>query len=450
MVSGKMSVRSAFTLVEMAVVLVLFGILVMFAAGMLAPLLRSEISATQERDIDKAMNRLIQRVRLSFNDVPLFANLNWNQATDENDNSTFRAIQKAPYDFATGSTALFYANDFFVFDSNGRKFNLYSGIPIKRGYFTSKANSLASTADWFEYSRKVCEHTDATITVVECLNEGCAYEDNISSDNATVTTDVAYLITTANMSPVVTSKNAFNSANCRSRTGNINAAAPLALDDCPGSVNNPRTIRIPYAERYDGRFKLVTLGRLRDEVGCSTGFIIPRNYSPPTVHQSSYADYVPEGYVGRIALTFTVSNGWPMYWCIEWEHERSRIFTNSGGKPQAAPTRVAESWLGKAIVTNDDVGAGNVRSYCLRNSDGNDLTSVDPKYISFGDSQLIHVLAAPIGNESTAFTSDHGEFASSEDRVRLRNRGVYHLNLYISDRPDMSKIIDHVTLNFVQ
>jgi prepilin-type N-terminal cleavage/methylation domain-containing protein len=438
---GKSAVRRGFTLVEMAVVLVLFGVLVMFAAGMLAPLLRSEIAATQQRDIDKAYNRLIQRIKMSFYDVPLFANLNWDQGKDNTSSTNFTGLSADNYNWDYGRAPLLYSSGYPVYDSNGKGFWLYSGIPVKRDYFNKKSASLASTAGWFDYSRKVCEHTEATITVKECLTKEC------TGEGARITPNVAFLITTPGMTPKVQSQSV--GSGCYSRTGTRDAAAPIALDSCPGgSVNNQRTITIPYMDRYDARFKLITLERLRDEIGCNAGYIIPRSYSPPTVSTSSWLSYVPEGYVGRTALTFAVSHGWPVYWCVEWEHENSKIFRDKS-VPQAAPTRIAEEFLGKDIVTASSGVPGGVRGYCLRKSKG--IGDVDSKYISFGDSQLIHMLTAPTGLESTSsYNNPSGLNENQYDLVRLKNRGVYHLNLYISDRSDMSKIIDHVTINLVQ
>jgi prepilin-type N-terminal cleavage/methylation domain-containing protein len=450
MVFGKSFNKRGFTLIEMAVVLVLFGVLVMFAAGMLAPILRSEITATQKRDVEKAMNRLIQRIKMSFYDVPLYANLNWDQTKDAN-NSVFVGLLGDNYSFTLGRAPLFYSSGYPVYDSNGKGFWLYSGIPVKRAYFNAKAinrsyyvngsgtdNDAEYFPDWFEYSRKVCEHTEATITVKECLNKECKEPDDM-----VITEQVAFLITTPNLTPKV--EYPVNIPCSAWPNGGPNADIYTSYDNCPGGVDNKRTIEIPYTERYDSSYKFITLGRLRDEIGCNAGQIIPRSYTPPTINTSSDLYYVTEGYVGRVALTFAVSHGWPMYWCIEWEHEVSRVYWLSGGAPQSAPTKLAED---KQFLTTNS-GVGPVRGYCLRkvNNEG----EVDPKYISFGDSQLLHVLLAPTGLESTGFTSlNYGESDPPERRARLNNRGVYHLNLYISDRPDMSKIVDHVTLNFVQ
>ncbi|MDR2104729.1 MAG: prepilin-type N-terminal cleavage/methylation domain-containing protein [Deferribacteraceae bacterium] len=431
-------VQRGFTLVEMAVVLVLFGILVMFAAGMLAPLLRSEIAATQQRDIDKAMNRLIQRIKMSFYDVPLFANLDWDQSLDNETIDMFRKL--AGYDWASSKAPLQYSSGYPVYDSNGQGFWLYSGIPVNVDYFKNKANHLASTTSWFDYSRKVCEHTDATITVVECLDKNCVQK--------TVTDNVSFLITTAEMNLKMEVESSPSSA-CKSAS--TKSGISTGLDNCPGSVNNKRTFEVPYTERYNSRLKYITLGRLRDEIGCNAGHIIPRNYNSPTLNQSSFTWFAPEGGIGRVALTFAVSHGWPVYWCMEWEHESNKIFTNTGDRPQAAATRISESWLGKTIVTTNS-GVGEVRGYCLKKSKGDG--DLDPKFISFGDSQLIHVLTTITGRESTGFNDYDGHFVAEHtatyDRMRLANRGVYHLNLYISDRPDMSKIIDHVTVNLVE
>jgi prepilin-type N-terminal cleavage/methylation domain-containing protein len=502
MVFGKSSTKRGFTLVEMAVVLVLFGVLVMFAAGMLAPLLRSEITTTQKRDLEKAMNRLVQRIKMSFYDVPLFANLNWDQSKD-NDASptTFYGFSADNYSFTLGRAKLLYSSGYPVYDSNGKGFWLYSGIPIKRGYFSEKAKSVSFSTlgtlvnadykleyipDWFEFSRKVCEHTEATITVKECLTKEC------TGDNVSVTEDVAFLITTPNLTPKV--EYPVNKP-CGPWPDGPKADIWSAYDDCPGGVNNKRTFTIPFTERYDSAFKLITLGRLRDEVGCNAGHIIPRNYSPPTVSSTSDAWYVPEGYSGRVALTFATSNGWPMYWCMEWEHEWGKIYRNSATiderAPQSAPTRIAgnnnlclsgntfyRTLCNKDVVTMDhleynttlhelgtypDTSKGesstNIRGYCTRKANG--IGDVNPKFISFGDSQLIHVVMANLlgaalyygvsmPTEYTSFTNDHGPYAEyTVDWVRLNSRGVYHLNLYISDRPDMSKIIDQVNLNLV-
>jgi prepilin-type N-terminal cleavage/methylation domain-containing protein len=498
MVFGKSFNKRGFTLVEMAVVLVLFGVVVMFAAGMLSPLLRSEITTTQKRDVEKAMNRLVQRIKMSFYDVPLFANSNWDQSKD--DDSLPLAFYGFPigndnYSFTLGRAPLLYSSGYPVYDSNGKGFWLYSGIPVKREYFDNKSriNSYTHSTDhrfdwlpnWFEYSRKICEHTEATLIVRECLNKGC------EGDNVSVTENVAFLITTPNLTPKVEYKSA---SGCTGSTYNASksAAIPVALDSCPGGVNNKRTLTIPFTERYDSTFKLITLGRLRDEVGCNAGHIIPRNYSPPTVGTTSDAWYVPEGFSGRVALTFTTSNGWPMYWCMEWEHEWGKIYRNSATidskAPQSAPTRIAENTnlclsgntfyrtlCNKDIVTMDHLeynstlhelgtyptpeeNSTSIRGYCTRKANG--IGDVNPKFISFGDSQLIHVVMANLlgaalyygvsmPTEYTSFTSDHGPHGLEEDWVRLNSRGVYHLNLYISDRPDMSKIIDQVNLNLI-
>jgi prepilin-type N-terminal cleavage/methylation domain-containing protein len=459
-------IKRGFTLIEIAVVLVLFGILVMFTAGMLAPVLRSDIVTTQERDMDKAMNRLIQRIKMSFYDVPLYANFDWDMAKYQ-DNGVFTALG-ASYDWQNGSAPLSYLSGYPVYDSNGKGFTLYSGIPKRLGYFYNRATLAGTSSLWFEFNRKVCEHTEATITVRECLNR-----DNCTGDNVKVTEDVAFLITTPNMTPKITYPNAFSSATCR--PGGFGTT--VAQDSCPGGVTNPRTIEIPFTEKFDSRFALITLGRLRDEIGCNAAQIIPRNYSPPTIGTTSDAWYVPEGYSGRVALTFTASNGWPFYWCMEWEHEWGKIYRNSttidGRAVQSAPTRIAENTgsclyngafsrtrCTKDLVTDDAlpelISAGytgtSVRGYCTRRANGEG--AVDPRYISFGDSQLIHMVfanmfAAGIANEYTSFTDNQGPHSDAHDRVRVRARGVYHLNLYISDRPDMSKIIDQVNLNLV-
>jgi prepilin-type N-terminal cleavage/methylation domain-containing protein len=493
MVFGKSFTKRGFTLVEMAVVLVLFGVMVMFAAGMLSPLLRSEITTAQQRDVEKAMNRLIQRIKMSFYDVPLYANINWDQAQDnESDPTKFFAL--SGYDWEKGRAPLYYSSGYPVYDSNGKGFWLYSGIPVKRGYFENKVkinsfivdttgtdDDVFKIPDWFEYSRKICEHTDATITVIECLDKDCSQK--VTTDN------VSFLITTPNLTPIVEYKIVNG---CTVPPANTkNAAIPITLDNCPGSLNNKRVFTIPFAERYDSRFKFITLGRLRDEVGCNAGHIIPRNYSPPTVGTTSDSWYVPEGYSGRVALTFTASNGWPMYWCMEWEHSWGRIYRNSTtidrqSASQSAPTRIAEntneclkagtntfllSECVKDIVTDDHLYGGHlgtypdiskgednytVRGYCTRKAKG--IGDVNPKFISFGDSQLIHLVFANLfaaglsDNEYTSFNGtgqDQGPHGDDVDWVRLNSRGVYHLNLYISDRPDMSKIIDQVNLNLV-
>jgi prepilin-type N-terminal cleavage/methylation domain-containing protein len=493
MVFGKSFTKRGFTLVEMAVVLVLFGVMVMFAAGMLSPLLRSEITTAQQRDVEKAMNRLIQRIKMSFYDVPLYANLNWDQAQDnESDPTKFFAL--SGYDWEKGRAPLYYSSGYPVYDSNGKGFWLYSGIPVKRGYFQNKAqnNSYFMNApgttrdvyfvpDWFEYSRKVCEHTDATITVIECLDKDCSQK--VTTDN------VSFLITTPNLTPKVEYKSVGGCPVPPASTKN--AAIPIALDNCPGSLNNKRVFTIPFTERYDSRFKFITIGRLRDEVGCNAGSIIPRNYSPPTINTTSDAWYVPEGYSGRVALTFAASHGWPVYWCMEWDHEWGKIYRNSltidGAASQSAPTRISENFnlclegnvfkrdlCERDIVTYDhlyfkdeelgtypDISKGEdnttVQGYCTRKANG--IGDVNPKFISFGDSQLIHLVLANLygstfiygsmPHEYISFTNNHGPIGSDVDRVRVFSRGVYHLNLYISDRPDMSKIIDQVNLNLV-
>jgi prepilin-type N-terminal cleavage/methylation domain-containing protein len=479
----RFSVKRGFTLIEMAVVLVLFGILVMFTAGMLAPVLRSDITTTQERDIEKAMNRLIQRIKMSFYDVPLYANFDWDMGKYQ-DNGVFTPMPSAYYNWEEGSAPLLYLNGYPVYDSNGNAFKLYSGIPKKLRYFYNKATTSGTSSLWFEFNRKVCEHTEATLTVRECLSR-----DNCTGDNVNVTENVAFLITTTYMDPIITYPNALNPTNCRSNgfgvcsTPGVDSTCNSAIfqDECPGGIDNKRTIEIPFEAKFNDRFTLITLGRLRDEIGCNTAQIIPRSYSPPTIGTTSDAWYVPEGYSGRVALTFTSSNGWPMYWCMEWEHEWGKIYRNvtriDGRAVQSAPTRIAENTNSclannttttftrpsctKDLVTDDAlpelISAGytgtSVRGYCTSKARGGG--DLDPKYISFGDSQLIHVVLANLfaagdtTNEYTSFTNDHGPHGNTEDRVRLRARGVYHLNLYISDRPDMSKIIDQVHLNLI-
>jgi prepilin-type N-terminal cleavage/methylation domain-containing protein len=476
----RLPIKRGFTLIEIAVVLVLFGILVMFTAGMLAPVLRSDIVTTQERDMEKAVNRLIQRVKMSFYDVPLYANFDWDMARYQ-DNGVFTAL--AGYNWQNGSAPLLYASGYPVYDSNGKPFTLYSGIPKRLAYFYNRATTAGTSSLWFEFNRKVCEHTTATITVRECLDR-----NDCTGDNVNVTQDVAFLITTPNMTPVITYPNALNSTACRSNGFGVGSTA-TAQDSCPGGVTNPRTITIPFTEKFDSRFAIVTLGRLRDEIGCNAAHIIPRNYSPPTVGTTSDSLYVPEGYSGRVALTFTASHGWPMYWCMEWEHDWGKIWRNSttidGRALQSAPTRIAENTGSclygnvfyrtrcvKDIVTNDhyinnELGnypiAGvetpnTVRGYCTRKANG--IGEVNQRFISFGDSQLIHLVLAnmygasliynpSMDHEYDSFTTNQGPHSDSHDWVRLNSRGVYHLNLYISDRPDMSKIIDQVNLNII-
>ncbi|MDR2105560.1 MAG: type II secretion system GspH family protein, partial [Deferribacteraceae bacterium] len=69
--------KRGFTLVEMSIVLILFGILAAFAAGALVPLLRSEIAISRERDIEKAFSRMLQRIKMDYYRIPAYSNSNY-------------------------------------------------------------------------------------------------------------------------------------------------------------------------------------------------------------------------------------------------------------------------------------------------------------------------------------------------------------------------------------
>jgi hypothetical protein len=263
------------------------------------------------------------------------------------------------------------------------------------------------------------------MTVRECLNKSCS-----GAGGVRVAENIAAIVVTEELKPMV-----------------IGA----------GTKASPRVITIPYSERYEGSFALASHNRLRNEIGCNMGYISPRELTPASVGISSFADFSPRGYVGRTAFTFTVSHGWSVYWCIEWEHADKLLFYRKDCNYPAmdercnmsTPTELSEP--NKRIFTADIASLARVpaRGYCMRKARGEG--EVDPAFITFGAFQTVHINHAGHNTKDKAWEALFGGYELRGFASRnLANRGVWHINAYISDRPDMSRIIDKVQLNLVQ
>jgi prepilin-type N-terminal cleavage/methylation domain-containing protein len=391
-----------YTLIEMSIVLIIFGVVVLFAAGALAPLLRSDIAIKRGKDIEKALDRLVQRIKMDYYRIPTYSNDSYDPVNGRSSPT-----------WTDGREILKYSNGYPVLDSIGKGFYLYTGYP--------KDSKLFSDND---ENRYICSNKAAYMTVRECLNKSCA------QGFVRITDNVSVIVMTDSMNPIV---------------------------EGDGTKDSPRVITIPYVEKYDSTFALLTHNRMRNEIGCNMGYISPRELTPASVGISSLADYSPRGYVGRTAFTFTVSHGSPVYWCIEWEHESKKLYhrkdcqyaPDSERCDMSTPTELSE--VGKSIVSYEDAAARGsaVRGYCLRKANG--TGEVDPVFITFGAFQTVHINHAEHPTKTTAWNYLYGGFETRGFASRnLANRGIWHVNAYISDRPDMSRIIDKVQLNLVQ
>ncbi|MDR2401636.1 MAG: hypothetical protein LBD73_08310 [Deferribacteraceae bacterium] len=392
-----------FTLIEISIILILFGILVTFAAGALTPLLRSDIAITRERDIEKALSRLLQRIKMDYYRIPVYSNSNYDPVSG--------GISPT---WSNGREVLKYSSGYPILGSIGQGFYLYTGYP-KDSAFGGNNNA----------NRSVCSNKTAYMTVRECLDSSCTKPGSVR-----VTDNVSALVISKNLNPIVAGS---------------------------GTNKSPRVITIPFTEKYDSSFTLLTHDRLRNEIGCNMGYISPRELTPASTGISSLADFSPRGYVGRTALTFTVSHGWSVYWCIEWEHEDRKLYYRKDCNYPAydercnmsTPTDLSEP--NKFIFTADIASKMRVpvRGYCMRKARGEG--EVDPYFITFGEFQTVHINHAEHPTKNRAWEKLFGGYELKGFASRnLANRGVWHLNAYISDRPDMSRIIDKVQLNLVQ
>jgi prepilin-type N-terminal cleavage/methylation domain-containing protein len=397
------SQNKGFTLVEISVVLILFGIVVLFTSGVLVPVLRSDIAIKRERDIEKALDRLLQRVKMDYYRIPAYSNSNYDPIT-----------RRASSTWSNGREVLKYSNGYPVLDTTGNSFYIYTGYPREIGNFNDDNENLS-----------ICSNKSAYMTVRECLDKNCDDPKKIR-----VTNNVSAVVMSKSLNPIVKGS---------------------------GTRRDPRVITILDTDRYDASFALLTHDRLRNEIGCNKGYISPRELTPASSGISSLADFSPRGYIGRTAFTFTVSHGWSVYWCIEWEHEDKKLYyrkdcnnpANDERCNMTTPTELSEP--SKRIFTSDIASAMRVpvRGYCMRKARGEG--EVDPTFISFGAFQTVHINHPEHPTQNKVWETLFGGYELRGFASRnLANRGVWHINAYISDQPDMSRIIDKVQINLVQ